>query len=128
MDAHPVDTILLIPAPGSTLLDDACAPVAYRLKESNDPESWTLWRFPSRVKHRTNLVRERAIVLARDGKVQEHGCLTLADSTQSDFETLRGLTVHAALIGKSARLLALVEAHYPDARLVFIAGGVEVAL
>ena len=65
-----IATILLVPAEGSGLLDDPCAPVAFLHRGA-----WCL-DGPGLDGQATH-----ALVLATDGKVQRHGALASSTST-----------------------------------------------
>lgn len=88
-----MNTILLIPPTGSTLLDDPCAPVMVEwcCKTGGCGRVWWLPFRPDTLVGCPSCGRgiesvrgtfRRAIVLATDGKVQRHGCLTLADASE----------------------------------------------
>lgn len=126
--AMTITTILLIPPEGSTLLtksnDTGCRPPVLDWLPECDRFAgrWTSgWRLgPS---------ANRALVLARDGKVQRHGCLTLAENGGAGFNwaTDAAAWVRAALGGEPQQLERVLGYNWPGARLVFLdADGREV--
>ena len=105
-------TILLVPPQGSTLLSDVYAPLAWRHPRRD------VWHF-SDTGHRPHI---RALVLARAGKVQRHGCLTLAETRGPMwYPALDEVARHVqdALEGKPEWLEAFVS-WLPGARLIYL--------
>ena len=116
-----IASVLLIPPEGSTLLDDPWAPLAHT--DRDDGASG--WFFEDQLTDEGCAVT--AMALARDGKVQEHGVLTLTlaeDDRPGDpfaWAAVIANTVAAVLeSGDPTRLELYAATHWPGARLVYL--------
>ena len=127
----PIDTILLIPAEGSTLLEDPCAPLML-CGHCCGHRAHRRWETPDKFARHADCYMcagpLRALVLATDGRVQPHGCLTLANGQTNHMRSFHYVhnAVQAALHGNRVDLLAFLAKHHPGALLIFLSDGVEV--
>jgi len=105
--------ILLEPGEDSTMLDGPCTPTAFH--DGFTPRAWDFDGY-----------RRDALVLAADNTVHRHGCLALADNIDRDersvatFRAVLGAVWEAISENEPARLQALVTAHVPSGRLIFL--------